>query len=206
MSKLGDTGKAKEAQDAMAEGDKHLSTGLMKWKPDYMQAEPCYQKAGRAFKAAGLVDSAIKAWRKAADCSLKMGMAKQAVVTLEAASRELSYSSSTTSGNNYKEIASQFLSEAGSILCDLGETPRAAELKLRAGKLLEGFSNEKAAALYDEAANFFDGDEEKDVYAKEALGKVLNHQLGLGKHASAMKTMDKLAGEFARLMILRAEP
>jgi hypothetical protein len=32
------------------------------------------------------------------------------------------------------------------------------------------------------------------VYAKEALGKVLNHQMALGKHASSMRTMDKLAG------------
>lgn len=195
-SRLGDAGKAAEAQAAMAEGEKHLSTGLMKWKADYMQAEPCFQKAGRAFKSAGLVDSAIKAWRKAADCAMKMGNVKQAVVTLETASREISYASSTApTANNYKEVASQMLSEAGGLLFELGETPRAAELKMRAGKFLEGFSNDKAAALYDEAANYFDGDEEKDVYAKEALSKVLGHQMGLGKHASAMRTMDKLAGE-----------
>jgi hypothetical protein len=36
--------------------------------------------------------------------------------------------------------------------------------------------------------------QDKDVYAKEALGKVLAHQMALGKHASSMRTMDKLAG------------
>ncbi len=37
------------------------------------------------------------------------------------------------------------------------------------------------------------------MYAKDALTKVLGHQLALGKHASAMRTMDKLAGVYLRL-------
>jgi tetratricopeptide (TPR) repeat protein len=160
MSSRSDPTKAVEGEEALAEGDKHLSTGLLKWKPDYMAAEPCFQRAARAFKTAGLLESAVKAWRKAADCSLKVPNPKQAVVTLEAAARELSFASSAGSGaNNYKETASAMLSEAGTLLYETGEPPRAAELKLRAGKLLEGFNNDRAAKLYDEAASYFDGDE-----------------------------------------------
>lgn len=178
----------------MAEGDKAVSTSMLKWKPDYLAAEPAYQRAARAFKSAGLLDSAVKAWRKAADCSIKLSNVKQAVATLDAAARELSYVSAGGAFAN-KEVAAGMLSEAGSLLFEVGEAPRAAELKLRAGKMLEGFNNDRAAGLYDEAAAFFDGDEDKDVYAKEALSKVFQHHMALGKHASAMKTLDKLAGE-----------
>lgn len=189
-----DATKLKEAQAALAEGDKAVSTSMLKWKPDYLTAEPAYQRAARAFKSAGLLDSAVKAWRKAADCSIKTGNVKQAVATLDAAARELSYVSAGGAFAN-KEIAAGMLSEAGTLLFEVGEAPRAAELKLRAGKLLEGFNNDRAAGLYDEATSFFDGDEDKDVYAKEALSKVFQHHMALGKHASAMKTLDKLAGE-----------
>jgi hypothetical protein len=41
--------------------------------------------------------------------------------------------------------------------------------------------------------------QDKDVYAKDALTKVLSHHLALGKHASAMRTMDRLAAVYLRL-------
>ena len=66
-----------------------ISTSLLKWKPDYLAAEPHFQKAARAFKAAGLMDSAIDAWRKAADAAYRMGNLKQAAITLENAGREV---------------------------------------------------------------------------------------------------------------------
>ena len=192
----GDPARVKEARDAEEEGDKHCKTSLLKWKADYMAAEPAYQRAARAYKAAGLLDSAVAAWRKAVDCSLKQGNLKQAVVTLENASRELSFAPGSGAAN--KQTASKMLSEAGGYLFDAGEAPRASELKLRAGKLLEGIDSEAAAKLYEEAGALLDGDEDKDVYSKDALTKVVQHQLALGKHASAMRTMDKLAGQCGR--------
>lgn len=197
-----DPAKAKEAREAMEAADAAVATSLFKWKADWLAAEPLYQKAGRAFKSAGLMDSAIAAWKQAVVCSIKMGNVKQAVVTLEATARELitaAGSASTATPGSYKAQASAMLSEAGTHLIEGGEIARGADMKLRAGKLLEGVDNDRAAKLYDEACNIFDGDEDKDVYAKEALTKVLTHQLGLSKHASAMRTMDKLAKIFTRL-------
>jgi hypothetical protein len=62
---------------------------------------------------------------------LKQGNLKQAVVTLENASRELSFAPGSGAAN--KQTASKMLSEAGGYLFDAGEAPRASELKLRAG-------------------------------------------------------------------------
>lgn len=152
-----DPAKVAEAQASLAEGEKKLSTSLMKWKPDYAAAEPCFKKAGQLFRVAGMVDSAVAAWRRAADCSLKTQNVKQAVVTLDTAARELLAGGSAAPTAN-KVQASAFLAEAAGLLYEAGEPPRAADLKLRAGKLLEGYDNDRAARLYDEAAAFFDGD------------------------------------------------
>jgi hypothetical protein len=62
---------------------------MFKWKADYLEAEPHFQKAARAFKACGMMDSALEAWRKAADAAYRMGNLKQASVTLENAGREI---------------------------------------------------------------------------------------------------------------------
>lgn len=45
----------------------------------------------------------------------------------------------------------------------------------------------------------FDGDEDKDVYAVDPLRKAMQMQLSLGKHASAMRTMDRLWKVWSRL-------
>jgi hypothetical protein len=51
---------------------------------------------------------------------------------------------------------------------------------------------EKAAAIYDEAAGMFEGVDDKDVYAVAPLSKVLKEQLSVGKLASSMRTLEKL--------------
>jgi hypothetical protein len=53
--------------------------------------------------------------------------------------------------------------------------------------------------MVDEVINMFDGDEDKDVYAVEPLRKAMQTQLALGKHASAMRTMDRLFSVWTRL-------
>ncbi len=42
-------------------------------------------------------------------------------------------------------------------------------------------------------------DPARDVYAIDPLRKVVLHQLGLGKHASAMRTWDRLSQVYTRL-------
>lgn len=189
----------------------------MKWKPDYLEAEPHFQKAGacrgftglplrspypphptppgRAFKSAGLVDSAVAAWRKASDCSYRLGNLKQGAVTLEAAGRELS----TAKDSAGKTEAARLFAEAAGLLQEAGETVRAADLKLRAAKLVEGFDTDLAMRFVDECCALFEGAEDKDVYAVEPLRKALQVQLALGKHASAMRTMDRLWKIWTRL-------
>lgn len=81
--------RSAEAKQELADGEKCLKTSAFKWKPDYLSAEPHFQKAGRAFKAAGMMDSAVEAWKKAAFCSVKMGNTKQASITLESIAKEL---------------------------------------------------------------------------------------------------------------------
>jgi tetratricopeptide (TPR) repeat protein len=160
-----------------------------------VDAEPHFQRAARAFKSAGLLDSAVEAWRKAADCSIKMGNLKQAAVTLESAGRELAVLKEESS----KVGACKLWAEAGGLLQEAGEAVRAADLKLRAAKLVEAFDPDLALRLTDETCNIFDGDTDKDVYAVEPLRKVMQMQLALGKHASAMRTMDRLFGVWTRL-------
>lgn len=82
---------------------------------------------------------------------------------------------------------------------EAGDPVRSVDLRMRAGKLYEGFNNDKAAKIYDEAACVFDGDEDKDVYAADALKKIMTHQLGVKHHASAVRTMDRLTKIFLRL-------
>jgi len=195
MSRAPDPKKAAEAQAELAAGQKALATSMLKWKPDYVEAEPCFQRAGRAFKAAGLTTSAVAAFRSAADCSYKTGNLKQGAVTLEAMGRELSIAKE----DGLRVEACRLWSEAAGFLQEAGEAVRASDLKLRAAKLVEALDGALALRLVDECCAIFDGDADKDVYAVEPLRKVMQMQLALGKHASAMRTMDRLFGVWTRL-------
>ena len=187
--------KAAEAQAEMKEGEKHLATTVFKWKADWVSAEPCFARAARSFKLAGLADSAVSAWRRAADCSVKAGNLKQAAATLETASREMAVARDSVG----KSTACALMGECAALLIEAGEPVRAADLKLRAAKLAEGFDKEAAARLVDEVISIFEGDSDKDVYAVEPLKKALVMQLQIGKHASAMRSFDKLFSIWQRL-------
>jgi tetratricopeptide (TPR) repeat protein len=187
--------KAAEAQAEMKEGEKHLATTVFKWKADWVSAEPCFARAARSFKLAGLADSAVSAWRRAADCSVKAGNLKQAAATLETASREMAVARDSVG----KSTACALMGECAALLIEAGEPVRAADLKLRAAKLAEGFDKEAAARLVDEVISIFEGDSDKDVYAVEPLKKALVMQLQIGKHASAMRSFDKIFSIWQRL-------
>ena len=194
MSRL-DPSKAAEADRELKEGIKHVTTSMLKWKPDWLAAEPCFQRAGRAFKQAGLLDSAVAAWRRAADAAHKLGNLKQAAVTLEAASREMAMAKDVAG----KTEACKLMSECAALLVEAGEPVRASDMKLKAAKLAEGFDRELAVRLVDEVIEIFDGDDDKDVYAVDPLRKAMQTQMALGKHASAMRSMDKLFKIWTRL-------
>ena len=194
MSRL-DPSKAAEADKELKEGLKHVATSLLKWKPDWLAAEPCFQRAARAFKQAGLLDSAVAAWRRAADAAHKLGNLKQAAVTLEGASREMAMAKDVAG----KSEACKLMSECAALLVEAGEPVRAADMKLKAAKLAEGFDRELAVRLVDEVIEIFDGDDDKDVYAVDPLRKAMQTQMSLGKHASAMRSMDKLFKIWTRL-------
>ena len=168
---------------------------MFKWKPDYTEAEPHFQRAARMYKQAGFNSSAVEAFRKAADCSFRSGNLKQAASTLEAAAKELAVAKDASG----KTEGARLYAEAAGFLQEAGETVRASDLKLRAAKLVEGFDKDLAARFVDECISLFDGDEDKDVYAVEPLRKALTQQLGLGRHASAMRTMDRLWRVWTRL-------
>lgn len=177
---------------------RRITTTTFKWKADYLTAEPHFKGAGRAFKAAGAYDQALDALRKAAHCSVKMGNLKQAALTLETAARE--WSVLPLPGSAGKEAAATLYAEVSALLLEAGELVRAVDVKLNAGKLYETIGRkEDAAKLYDEAAGMFEGVGDKDVYAVAPLGKVLANQLGVGKFASAMRTLEKLIRLYSRL-------
>ena len=190
-----DPSKAAEANAELKEGQKQLTTSLMRWKPDYLAAEPCFQRAARGFKQAGLLDSAVAAWRQAADCAYRLGNVKQAAVTLEAASREMAVARDTPG----KTEACRLMSDSAAYLQEAGEAVRSADLRLRAAKLAESFDHDLAVKLVDEVCQSFDGDDDKDVYAIEPLRKAMQMQMSLAKHASAMRTMDRLFKVWTRL-------
>ena len=194
MSRL-DPSKADDAREAMKLADKALQKTLFKWAPDYVEAETHLQRAGRGFKAAGLIDSAVDAWRKAADCLYRLGNLKAAAVTLESAAREVSVGK----GDQAKTEAARLYAEAAGFLQESGEVVRAADLKMRASKLCESFDQALAMRFIDECISIFDGDKDKDVYAVDPLRKAMQAQLSLGKHASAMRTMDRLWSVWTRL-------
>ena len=151
--------------------------------------------AARAYKAAGLMSSAIEAWRKAADCLYHMNNLKAAAVVLESAAREVSAAKDDAT----KVEAARLYAEAAGFLQESGETVRAADLKLRASKLVETIDPALALRFIDESIALFEGDTDKDVYSVDPLRKAMQAQLSLGKHASAMRTMDRLWVVWARL-------
>lgn len=227
MSARLDPSKAAEAREEMKLGEKDLAKTMFRWTPDHVSAEPHFQRAGasgayaprrallaldaaqltarpfpahprfaaRGFKAAGLVDSAIVAWRKAAECLYALGNLKAAAVTLESAAREVSVGKDDAA----KTEAARFYAEAAGYLQEAGEVVRAADLKMRASKLCEGFDAALAMRFIDECIAIFDGDADKDVYAVDPLRKAMQAQLAMGKHASAMRTMDRLWSVWTRL-------
>lgn len=194
MSASLDPSKATEARKELAAGEAAMKTTLLRWKPDYIEAQPHFAKAGKLFKSAGLLDSAIDAWKAAATASLKMGNLKQAALTYEEAARDVALG-----GGAYKDAAVELLMSAASVQLEAGDPVRSVDLRMRAGKLLEGFNMEKAAKIYDDAAAVFEGDDDKDVYAADALKKILTHQLTAKHNASAVRTMDRLTKIFGRL-------
>ena len=168
---------------------------MFKWTKDYAEAEPHFKRAGAAFKTAGLTSSSTDAYRRAADCSFHLKNYKMAASTLEAAGRDLSLAK----GQNDKVEAARLFAEAAGFLQEDGETVRAADLKMRASKQVEAFDKDLAARFVDECIALFDGDSDKDVYAVEPLRKALQAHLALGKHASAMRVMDRLWAVWTRL-------
>ena len=141
------------------------------------------------------MSSAIEAWRKAADCLYHMNNLKAAAVVLESAAREVSAAKDDAT----KVEAARLYAEAAGFLQESGETVRAADLKLRASKLVESFDPALALRFIDESIALFEGDTDKDVYSVDPLRKAMQAQLSLGKHASAMRTMDRLWVVWARL-------
>ena len=118
-----------------------------------------------------------------------------AASTLETAARDLAMGKSTPE----KIECARLYAEAAGYLQEDGETVRAADLKMRASKQVEAFDKDLAARFVDECIALFDGDSDKDVYAVEPLRKALQAHLALGKHASAMRVMDRLWVVWARL-------
>ena len=191
----GSAAKAKEAAAELALAEKALATTMFKWTKDYAEAEPHFKRAGAAYKAAGLTSSSTDAYRRAADCSFHLKNYKMAASTLEAAGRDLSLGKAQAD----KVEAARLFAEAAGFLQEDGEAVRAADLKMRASKQVEGFDKDLAARFVDECIALFDGDSDKDVYAVEPLRKALQAHLALGKHASAMRVMDRLWAVWTRL-------
>ena len=142
-----------------------------------------------------MASSSTDAYRSAADCSFRLKNYKMAASTLEAAGRDLSLGKAQSD----KIEAARLFAEAAGFLQEDGETVRAADLKMRASKQVEAFDRDLAARFVDECIALFDGDSDKDVYAVEPLRKALQAHLSLGKHASAMRVMDRLWAVWTRL-------
>lgn len=190
-----DPAKAAEANKELALAEKALAKTMFKWTADHAEAEPHFKRAAAAFKSAGLVSSSTDAYRRAADCSFHLKNYKMAASTLETAGRDLSMGKS----QGERVEAARLYAEAAGFLQEDGETVRAADLKMRASKQVEAFDKDLAARFVDECIALFDGDSDKDVYAVEPLRKALQAHLGLGKHASAMRVMDRLWTVWTRL-------
>lgn len=137
----------------------------------------------------------MDAWRKASDCLYRLGNLKAGAVTLESAAREVSVGKDDAA----KTEAARLYAEAAGFLQEAGEVVRAADLKMRASKLCETFDQALAMRFIDECISIFDGDADKDVYAVDPLRRAMQAQLALGKHASAMRTMDRLWTVWTRL-------
>jgi hypothetical protein len=194
MSRV-DPSKSIEASSVLAEADKLMKKTLMRWSPDYLGAEPLYKKAAQAFKLAGMASASVDAYRKASDCAYHLKNPHMASTLLETAGKDMSLSKDVAG----KTEAARLFAEAAGFLQEAGEDVRAADLKLRAAKTVEGFDKDLAARFVDECIALFDGDPEKDVYAVDPLRKALQQHLALGKHASAMRTMDRLWKVWTRL-------
>jgi hypothetical protein len=128
-----------------------IATSVLKWKSDWLSAEPHFKAAARLFKSGGMNEQSVDAYRKAAQCSQKLGNFKQASLTLEQAAKECSL----IAGG--KETASELFAEAANFLLESGaDNVRASDLRFQAGKQLEGVNKDRAARFYDLAAEVFD--------------------------------------------------
>jgi hypothetical protein len=110
-----------------------------------------------------------------------------------------SHSQSVSTLPTAKVEACRLWAEAAGFLQEAGEIVRSADLRQRAAKAVETSDPDLASRMLDEVISMFDGDPDKDVYAVEPLRKTMQQQLGIGKHASAMRTMEKLAVIWTRL-------
>jgi len=184
--------KRKEADQRVAAGEKALQTGFFKWTPDYEIAAGEFQKAGLAFQLAGLIDEAVKAYKRAAFCHLQSKTEYSAGKNYEAAGK------AEYSRKNYKDAA-QLFQKASSNYCNSDNNEKAADALVEAAKAWESAEELKqSAAALEEALSIYEADD-REYNAIESYKRLVGLYISIKDYKSAFTVMEKMVSVFEKL-------
>jgi len=133
--------RLKEAEDSMKAGEKAKKTGFLKWKPDWLEAIGCYERAATIYRGMKMTEQTVKAYELACEACIENGQ------LLGAAKH---YETLAVLMRDEKRIEDCIVySRKGSdIYAQAGNYDKAAENLCKAGKVMADISLDEAYKLY----------------------------------------------------------
>jgi len=171
--------KLEEGNGYLKEADKLVKTTMFRWKPDWDNAQPLYEKAATCFKTAKIYDKAKYAYKKSAECFVGMKLDTNGAKNLEEA------------GNMAKEEksiieAAELYKQASNLMRANGNTDRAADTLVKAAKAIEDSDEDFAISLVKEAINVYEADD-KIIYATQTFKYAISLTLINKKYVEALE-------------------
>eukprot|EP00298_Acanthocystis_sp_HF-20_P028302 c6984_g1_i2.p1 GENE.c6984_g1_i2~~c6984_g1_i2.p1 ORF type:complete len:297 (+),score=101.42 c6984_g1_i2:34-924(+) len=180
--------KRKEADENMAKGEERLKTSLFRRKPDWLGAIDFFDRAGICYKNCQDKPKSMEAYKKLSTCHENIGGYASAAKALENASALTD-----------DAVESANILEAAARLYQVAQTSeRAAEVLVKAAKILEKNDVTRAITFMTEAAEIIE-DQERYHMARDAFISALTFVARNRDYDSAIKILERQARIFAKL-------
>jgi len=183
--------KNDEGDSLYKEAEKLVTKNIFRWKADWEQAGPIYERAATAYKNAKNYRMAKESFSKAAECMIKTDLLFLAAKNYESAalmSQEL--------GNIDDTLV--FLQKSATNYRISSNPEKSAEVLIKASKCVEKENPDKALEFAKNALEIFELDE-KDLFSGQTYKYAISLCIRFGKTEEAIKLFEKQSDVQAKL-------